>query len=74
MPTPLTAEHFDEVITAFKAHVDERFDTVDRRLDAIEQLLWHGERLTELEQRIRQLAERTGNADLATPLTRPFGV
>lgn len=73
MSAPLTIEHFDEVITTLKAHVDERFDTVDRRLEAIEQLLWQGERLTELEERIRTLAERTGHADLATPLQRPFG-
>jgi hypothetical protein len=36
-------------------------------------LLWHGERLTELETRVRRLAERTGNADLAVPLARPLG-
>ena len=72
MPKTLTTEHFDEVITGFKAHVDERFDTVEKRLDAIEKMLWQGERLRALEDRTRELAERTGNADLATPIPKPL--
>jgi hypothetical protein len=76
MPTPLTTERFEEFVdlwTGRQAEVDERFNAVDRRLEAIEQLLWHGQRLSEIEDRFRKLAERTGNADLAAPLTRPFG-
>lgn len=87
MPQPLTLEHFDDVITTFKAHIDERFESVEHRLDAIdttladhtkrltriEDLLWQGERLVELERRVGKLAERTGNADLAVPLHRPLG-
>ena len=57
MSETLTAEHFDEVITGFKAHIDDQFtdvdkrftnvdrrlDTVDKRLDSIEKLLWQGQ-------------------------------
>lgn len=74
----LTQEHFDEVITGFKAHVDERFehmdqrfDKVDTRLDRIETLLWHGQRLEELERRVIRLAELAGDASLATPFRPP---
>lgn len=61
MSEPLTLDRF------------ERFEgTVTKRLDGIEKLLWHGQRLEEIEHRVRQLAERTGNADLATPLPQPL--
>jgi len=45
----LTSEHFDEVITTFKAHVDDRFDGMDRRLEAVEQLLSVNNRLDKIE-------------------------
>ncbi len=73
MSESLSTEHFDEVITSFKSHMDERFDTVEDRLDRIEDGLWHGQRLEEYERRIIKLAENTGSADLAIPFTRPIG-
>lgn len=58
----------DEILTAIKQTIDD----VSEKVDGIEKLLWHGQRLEEIEHRIRQLAERTGNADLATPLPQPL--
>lgn len=68
----LTQEHFDEVITGFKAHVDERFDVVETRLGRIETLLWHGQRIEEIERRVMRLAELAGDASLATPFRPPL--
>ena len=45
---------------------------ITERLDRIEQLLWHGERLAEVERRVIKLAEITGAADLAIPFPKPF--
>lgn len=47
----LTQEHFDEVITGFKQHVDERFENVDERLDRIDG------RLDVIEKRLEELAD-----------------
>lgn len=83
MPTPLTAEHFDETMRAIAETLSDHGRGLGdiqgtlvghtKRLERIEQLFWHGERLAEIEDRFQKLAERTGNADLATPLRRPLG-
>ena len=82
MSQPLTAERFEQFVELFTekhgettAHLDKIDDTLKdhtERLERIERLLWHGQRLEEIEHRVRQLAERTGNADLATPLPQPL--
>ncbi len=76
MSQPLTTErfaqfeaHFDETMTAIAATLADH----TARLERIETLLWHGERLTELEDRVRKLAEEVGHPELATPFTRPVG-
>ena len=68
----LTQQHFDEVITGFKAHVDERFDKVETRIGRIETLLWHGQRIEEIERRVIRLAELAGDASLAAPFRPPL--
>ena len=83
MSQPLTAErfdqfehHFDETMSAIASTLNQHGELLadhTKRLERIEQLLWHGERLTELEARVRKLAEEVGHPELATPFTRPVG-
>jgi predicted nuclease with TOPRIM domain len=49
----LTTEHFDEVITGFKAHVDERFEKVDEHFERVEG------RLDKIDARLSELADFT---------------
>ena len=74
---PLTLDRFESFVEAYStnhADVIKHLDKIDgvltdhtKRLDRIEQLLWHGERLAEVERRVIKLAELAGAADLATP-------
>lgn len=65
----LTQEHFDEVITAFKSHVDDRFETIDTtladhtaRLERLERHIDVSDRLDKIEI---LLAEQFGRDVLA---------
>ena len=60
--------HFDETMGAIANTLTDHTD----RLDRIERLLWQGQRIEEIERRIRTLAERTGNPDLAVSMARPL--
>lgn len=60
MSQPLTGEHFDEVITAFKAHVDERFDDIAKRVPDVEERVAGVEyRLNRFETRLDRSEDRT---------------
>ncbi len=60
MSPSLTTEHFDEVITAFKAHVDERLDALTRRVADVEQRLAGVEyRLNRFETRLDRFEDCT---------------
>ena len=55
--------------TALKTDLNQISDQLDR----IEKLLWQGERLREIEDRVIKIAEVVGDASLARPFTRPVG-
>jgi phosphate uptake regulator len=69
MSQTLTLEHFDDVITAFKSHTDERFDAVERRLDKMDERFDQLERLLAVKDRVDRieilLAEKFGRDVLA---------
>jgi hypothetical protein len=76
MSQSLTIEHFDETMRAIADALDQQtkcFDKIDERLGRIEHIFWDGERLVEVERRLRVLAEQVGRPDLATPITRSLG-
>ena len=77
----LTQKHFDETMRSIAQtltehggrfdRIDGRLDKIDARLDRIETLLWHGQRIEEIERRVTRLAELAGDASLATPFRPP---
>ncbi len=60
-------------INELSTGIDLRFDRVDARLESIERVLWQGERLQLIEERITRLAEETGHPELAVPIAPPLG-
>lgn len=67
---PLTLDRLESFIETYsQSHTNLVATLADhtKRLDRIEQLLWHGERLAEVERRVIKLADLAGAADLATP-------
>jgi hypothetical protein len=66
-------DDFVDLYTQNHADVVKHLDKIDERLGSIETSIWQGYRLIEHERIIRELAERTGNADLAVPIQPPLG-
>jgi hypothetical protein len=76
MSEPLTAERFEDFVETYTQNHAQLVATLEdhtKRLERIENILWDGHRMEEIERRLIKIAERTGNADLATPITRPIG-
>lgn len=84
MPEQLTAEHFDETMRSIAdtlgdhggqlAAINMRLDKIDTRLGAIEAMLWQGQRLEQMAERIFALAEATGHPELAQPFVASPGL
>jgi hypothetical protein len=66
MSEPLTAERFEQFVDAYTANHGElvkHLDKIDGSLDAIEKMLWQGQRLEQMAQRIFDLATATGHPE-----------
>ena len=64
-------KHFDDFVE--KVYTPDHGEMV-KRLDAIEKLLWQGQRLEQLAQRVLALAEATGHHELAQPFIASPGM
>ena len=83
-----TEKKLTDALTATEKRIEKKIDEatvphftalgkdltkINDRLDAIEKMLWQGERLREIEDRVIKIAEVVGDASLARPFTRPVG-
>ena len=77
MSEPLSAERFEQFVEAYTANhgdVVKRLDKIENRLGNIEAMLWQGQRLEQMADRLLALAEATGHHELAQPFIASPGL
>lgn len=77
MPEPLTLERFEQFVETYTENhggLVKRLDRIETRLGNIETLLWQGQRIEEIEQRLVDLAKATGHGELARPFVPSPGM